>query len=66
MSEFIRYLITISLLCLALLSYSVGFNTGTYILIALGGLFELGFWIGVFTTNTETDSSTDTTISSDL
>jgi len=57
MTKFNRYLIIVSLLCLALVCYLVGFIMGIFIFIALGGLLELGFWIGVFTTKIETNSS---------
>jgi len=57
MNKFNRYFIIVSLLSLALLFYFIGFDTGALIFFVLGGLFELGFWIGVFTTKTKLNSS---------
>ena len=50
MSKTKHYLIVIGLLVVAILFYIRGFATGALSLLILGGLFELGFWIGLFET----------------
>ena len=38
----------ILLLAAALLCYLLGFIHGALVLVVLGGLLELGFWLGLF------------------
>lgn len=48
MPTFIRITIVVLFLFAALFSYSIGFETGLFILIFLGFIFEAGFWFGLF------------------
>ena len=47
MSKPARYLLLAIFLCLALVFYLAGNNTGALAFFLLGGLFELAFWFGV-------------------
>ncbi len=49
MNTFIKWLILILLLLGAAVSYSSGFSEGTWGFIILGAIFELSFWVGLFT-----------------
>ncbi len=40
-----RYLITLALLVAAIICYAASWNTGAIALFAIGGLFELAFWL---------------------
>jgi len=48
MNEILRWLILTLLLAAAVASYLIGFTPGFGWFIALGLLFELGFWIKLF------------------
>ncbi len=43
-----KWLILFILIICAGISYSIGFARGAIILIIIGVLFELGFWVGLF------------------
>ena len=44
-STFTHYLILAALLITAIFFYTVSFQSGTFLVIILGVLFELAFWI---------------------
>jgi hypothetical protein len=44
-----RYWILLALLAAAAVSYGVGFMVGLGLFIAAGVIFELAFWVGLFT-----------------
>ncbi len=48
MTNLLRFVILVALLAIAILFYSIGFSTGTVLIITLGALFELAFWFGIF------------------
>lgn len=48
MSIFKRVILLAALLLGALLCYQAGFATGIFVLIVVGMLLELGFWVGIF------------------
>lgn len=43
-----RNLILLLLLVCAAASYAAGFTTGVWVLIAVGAVFELAFWLKLF------------------
>ena len=43
-----RVIMLIALLMGALICYQVGFATGIFVLVIVGMLLELGFWVGIF------------------
>lgn len=43
-----RVILLIALLMGALLCYQAGFATGIFVLVIVGMLLELGFWVGIF------------------
>ena len=43
-----RVILLIALLMGALLCYQAGFATGIFVLVVVGMLLELGFWVGIF------------------
>ncbi len=48
MSTVKRVILLAALLLGALLCYQAGFATGIFVLIVVGMLLELGFWVGIF------------------
>jgi len=48
MKTFYRWLVLAALLLAALISYGYGFSKDIIYLVALGLIFELAFWSGVF------------------
>jgi hypothetical protein len=40
--------VLIALVALAIVFYAIGFKKGSMIAVALGMLFELGFWVKLF------------------
>ena len=48
MSKVKRVILLTSLLLGALLCYQAGFATGIIVLVIVGMLLELGFWVGIF------------------
>ena len=51
-----RYLVLIALLLGMFASYSVGFGRGIFILLVLGVIFEIAFWLGLFNGWADNDS----------
>jgi hypothetical protein len=56
----IRFITLSVLLILALISYTIGFAKGALILVGIGVVLELGFWIGLFSSNKVEKSSMNT------
>ena len=48
MSKVKRVILLTALLLGALLCYQAGFATGIIVLVIVGMLLELGFWVGIF------------------
>jgi len=46
-----KWIILITLLLAAIISYSYGFSQGVILLIGLGFILESVFWLGVFSKN---------------
>ena len=47
MSKVKRVILLTALLLGALLCYQAGFATGIFVLVIVGMLLELGFWVGI-------------------
>jgi len=56
MTMLTKWIILITLLLAAIISYSYGFSQGVILLIGLGFALESVFWLGVFSKNKD-DSS---------
>jgi len=48
MSTVKRVILLAALLLGALVCYQAGFATGIFVLVVVGMLLELGFWVGIF------------------
>ena len=48
MSTVKRVILLATLLLAALVCYQAGFATGIFVLVVVGMLLELGFWVGIF------------------
>ncbi|MAJ68756.1 MAG: hypothetical protein CBB67_005545 [Alteromonadaceae bacterium TMED7] len=48
MSTVKRVILLATLLLGALVCYQAGFATGIFVLVVVGMLLELGFWVGIF------------------
>jgi hypothetical protein len=44
-----RYLTLLLLLAAAAISYAIGFAAGVWLFLVVGVIFELSFWVGLFT-----------------
>ena len=56
-------LILVFLLLGAAGSYFVGLSSGVFVFLIIGGIFELAFWIGLLSTNHDTQSSANDKVS---
>ena len=48
MNSFTRWLILAVLIIAAIACYSYGSSTGLFVFIIIGAIFELAFWLGIF------------------
>ena len=56
-------LILVFLLLGAAGSYFLGLSSGVFVFLIFGGIFELAFWIGLLSTNHDTQSSANDKVS---
>ncbi len=50
-----KWIIIVALLCAALTSYYYGISQGIFLFMALGVMFELLFWFGIFSKKPKID-----------